>query len=103
MHAEGLVNPLRCTRCNGKSFSAGADFSAASLDVDQLKTIYDAAARLFEVTLPIVGAIHGPAVGGGLGLAMVPDVRIAAPEARFCVSCQDSNPTTAFSSALLSA
>jgi len=33
-----------------------------------------------------VGAIHGPAVGGGLGLALVPDFRVACPEARFCAN-----------------
>ena len=32
---------------------------------------------------PIVGAIEGAAIGGGLGLAMVPDFRVACPEARF--------------------
>ena len=36
--------------------------------------------------MPIVGAIHGPAIGGGLGLAMVPDIRITCPEARFCAN-----------------
>ena len=31
----------------------------------------------------MVGAIHGAAVGGGLGLALVPDLRVTCPEARF--------------------
>ena len=35
---------------------------------------------------PIVGAIHGAAVGGGLGLALVPDLRVTCPEARFCAN-----------------
>jgi enoyl-CoA hydratase/carnithine racemase len=42
--------------------------------------------RLFRTAKPIVGAIHGPAVGGGLGLALVPDFRVACPEARFCAN-----------------
>jgi len=33
-----------------------------------------------------VGAIHGPAIGGGLGLAMVPDIRITCEQARFCAN-----------------
>jgi enoyl-CoA hydratase/carnithine racemase len=45
--------------------------------------LYQGSARLFDITLPIVGAIQGPAVGGGLGLAMVPDIRITCPDARF--------------------
>ena len=44
------------------------------------------AVRLFRSKKPIIGAIHGPAVGGGLGLALVPDFRVACPEARFCAN-----------------
>jgi enoyl-CoA hydratase/carnithine racemase len=48
--------------------------------------LYVEAVRLFRTAKPIVGAIHGPAVGGGLGLALVPDFRVACPEARFCAN-----------------
>ena len=71
---------------DGSSFCAGADFSTtmSARDMqDEILQVYETAARLFEVTLPIVGAIHGPAVGGGLGLAMIADIRLASPEARF--------------------
>ena len=44
------------------------------------------AVRLFRSKKPIVGAIHGAAVGGGLGLALVADFRVACPEARFCAN-----------------
>ena len=44
------------------------------------------AVRLFRSKKPIVGAIHGAAVGGGLGLAMVPDFRVACPETRFAAN-----------------
>ena len=43
----------------------------------------DTATRLFATSKPIVGAIQGAAIGAGLGLALVPDFRVAAPEARF--------------------
>jgi len=33
-----------------------------------------------------VGAIQGPAIGGGLGLALVPDFRVTSPEARFAAN-----------------
>ena len=46
--------------------------------------LYIEAVRLFRTAKPIVGAIHGAAVGGGLGLALVPDLRVTCPEARFC-------------------
>jgi enoyl-CoA hydratase/carnithine racemase len=78
----------------GKSFCAGANFGdGSSLDGDgQVKGkpnasaighLYIEAVRLFRTRKPIVGAIHGPAVGGGLGLALVPDFRVTCAEARF--------------------
>ena len=64
----------------GSAFCAGADFSTPG---GPSRDVYPAAARLFATRKPIVAAIQGPAVGGGLGLAMVADFRVAAPEARF--------------------
>jgi enoyl-CoA hydratase/carnithine racemase len=45
--------------------------------------VYDEAYRLFANTKPIVAAVQGAAIGAGLGLALVADFRVAAPEARF--------------------
>ncbi len=78
----------------GRSFCAGADLGGdgvgggADEKVGGSATLelYQGSGRLFDVTLPIVGAVHGPAIGGGLGLAMVPDIRITCPEARFCAN-----------------
>src|SRR6185437_14413278 len=78
----------------GRSFCAGADFSKR-MDTGTVQEstrsgggvhLYVEAVRLFRTAKPIVGAIHGPAVGGGLGLALVPDFRVACPEARFCAN-----------------
>jgi enoyl-CoA hydratase/carnithine racemase len=80
----------------GKSFCAGANFGDGStLDtagkrpgeaMSPIAHLYTHAVRLFSAKKPIVGAIHGAAVGGGLGLAMVPDFRVTCPEARFCAN-----------------
>src|SRR5215216_4802699 len=80
----------------GKSFCAGANFGDGStLDssgrrpgesASPVSSLYMQAVRLFRSGKPIVGAIHGAAVGGGLGLAMVPDFRVACPETRFCAN-----------------
>ena len=42
--------------------------------------------RLFSAKKPIVAAVQGAAVGAGLGLALVADFRVAAPEARFAAN-----------------
>lgn len=76
----------------GKVFCAGADLAGGDIPVGQRPTVdgrdpfYVEAARLFAVKTPIVGAIQGAAIGAGLGLALVPDFRIAAPEARFAAN-----------------
>src|SRR5437660_12465239 len=75
----------------GRSFCAGADFSKR-MDTGTVQEsarsgagrhLYKEAIRLFRTKKPIIGAIHGPAVGGGLGLALVPDFRVTCQEARF--------------------
>ena len=70
----------------GKSFCAGADFTApsneASLSQDGVVLLYEQAVRLFSARKPMVAAIQGAAIGAGLGLALVADFRVAAPEAR---------------------
>lgn len=70
---------------SGAHFCAGADFSrpdevAASMRPG--RHLYDAGIRLFEQPLPVVAALHGAVVGGGLGLALAADLRVAASDAR---------------------
>jgi len=67
----------------GKHFCAGADFSGRSATGGGPKELYAEAIRLFEADLPVVAAVQGAAIGGGLGLACSADFRIAGPNARF--------------------
>lgn len=72
----------------GKHFCAGADLGApgdavSSAAAETQNPIYAEAVRLFAVGLPVVAAVQGAAIGGGLGLALVADFRITCPEARF--------------------
>src|SRR5262245_6494058 len=76
----------------GTAFCAGAklgdsadvgDVLVKTSQTGQAGHLYIEAVRLFRTAKPMVGAIHGAAVGGGLGLALVPDVRVTCPEARF--------------------
>jgi 2-(1,2-epoxy-1,2-dihydrophenyl)acetyl-CoA isomerase len=72
----------------GKHFCAGADFQRGSRAPTGPgdRHLYDEARRLFEQPLPIVAAVQGAAIGGGLGLALAADLRVAAPEARFAAN-----------------
>jgi enoyl-CoA hydratase/carnithine racemase len=75
----------------GRSFCAGADFSkrmetgtvAEGSRSAAGRHLYKEAIRLFRTAKPIVAAVHGAAVGGGLGLALVADFRVTCQEARF--------------------
>jgi enoyl-CoA hydratase/carnithine racemase len=74
----------------GKHFCAGANFSDRTQQAERStrreqdgNPLYTAAVRLFATKKPIIGAINGSAVGGGFGLSLVPDFRIASPETRF--------------------
>ena len=75
----------------GKNFCAGADFSGRSAQPqggsaqpqgEGAPHLYDVAIRLFEQPLPIVAAVQGAAIGGGLGLALSADFRVVSPESR---------------------
>jgi len=82
----------------GKNFCAGAQLGGGSRARNQasagespprnepMRHLYDAAVRLFSTRTPVVAALQGAAIGGGLGLALMPDFRVAAPEARFAAN-----------------
>lgn len=70
-------------RSQGKHFTAGRDFSKPRGEGDSPAELYGHAARIVATGLPIVAAVQGAAVGGGLGLALAADFRVATPRTRF--------------------
>ena len=97
---EALDEDVECRAvvlaAQGKAFCAGANFgdgSAFNKDGQRpderdamVHHLYIEAIRLFQTKKPIIAAVHGAAVGGGLGLSMVADFRIACPETRFAAN-----------------
>jgi len=83
---------IRCSvlQTEGKTFCAGADLAGADdptqHGLEGTRQLYVEAVRLFSANKPIVALVQGAAVGAGLGLALVADFRIAAPEARFAAN-----------------
>jgi 2-(1,2-epoxy-1,2-dihydrophenyl)acetyl-CoA isomerase len=82
----------------GKAFSAGGDIKnmVARLDNEQLEPIDDRyyykegihriPRALYELEVPTIAAVNGPAIGAGLDLACMCDLRIAAQSATFAES-----------------
>jgi enoyl-CoA hydratase/carnithine racemase len=75
----------------GRNFCAGANFGGARPTLDQDtggagRQLYDEAVRLFEGATPVVAAVQGAAIGGGLGLACSADFRVGSPESRFAAN-----------------
>ena len=81
----------------GRGFCAGADLSGTgeawtktTPTTPAFKTNYDAQVRLadlftriYELPIPVIAAVNGVAVGGGLAFALVCDIRVASDNARF--------------------
>ncbi|MEV6654417.1 enoyl-CoA hydratase/isomerase family protein [Streptomyces sp. NPDC051219] len=84
-YAEAAANPasrviVLCAA--GRHFCAGLDFGTTGDIEPSVASIYGEGLRLFEPSLPVIAAVQGAAIGGGLGLAMSADFRIGAPDAR---------------------
>ena len=83
----------------GKAFCAGANFNDPARQEQEARAkadpasnlgpiahLYVQAVRIFRNKKPIVAAVHGAAIGGGLGLAVSADFRVTCPEARFAAN-----------------
>ena len=72
----------------GKNFCAGAELAADNPQTTSeqagggARHIYDECFRMFSCRKPIVAAVKGASVGGGLGLACMADFRVGGPGTR---------------------
>ncbi len=78
----------------GRGFCAGGDIKAMAAGLAQastspydlgaiLRNFHAALALLYQMDRPVIAAIHGPAVGAGMSLALACDLRIASEDATF--------------------
>ncbi len=84
--------------CRVLVFAGAGDAFCAGLDLSVLQTMMDKPAQehhadaervaallrtLYELPLPTIAAVHGPAIAGGTGLATICDFTLATPAAKF--------------------
>jgi 3-hydroxyacyl-CoA dehydrogenase len=69
-------------RCEGRTFIAGADIKELGSPTGG-PSLRDVQARMDGVPKPIIAALHGTTLGGGLELSLCAHFRIAAPSTRF--------------------
>ena len=83
VHSVDGSPEVRCiVLCSeGKNFCAGADLRYVT--AEGIRAIYRSAFSLFTGRRPMIAAIQGAAIGGGLGLALAADFRVALMRSRF--------------------
>lgn len=84
LDADGSCRAI-VLRSEGKHFCAGASLggkASAPPPARDARHLYDEALRLFSARTPVVAAVRGAAIGGGLGLALSADFRVGSPESR---------------------
>lgn len=85
---------LRCVVITGKGncFSAGADFKSViqrnvkerpMQPYERSHAMYEPFLSVLDIEVPVIGALNGHAVGGGFGLALTCDLRIANTGAKY--------------------
>ncbi|MDZ4379823.1 MAG: 3-hydroxyacyl-CoA dehydrogenase NAD-binding domain-containing protein [Parvibaculum sp.] len=67
--------------CEGKTFIAGADITEFG-KAPKGPSLFDAQAMIENAPKPVVAAIHGTALGGGLEVALTCHYRVAVPSAK---------------------
>jgi enoyl-CoA hydratase len=79
---RGFCSGLDLTDPNPEKASGGTEFPRSGMRWQE--RIADLTARLHRLRQPVVAAVNGPAYGGGFGIALACDIRIASASARFC-------------------
>ena len=69
--------------CDGRTFIAGADISEFGGNVPKAAGLQEVQAAMEDAPIPVIAAIHGTALGGGLEVALCAHYRVSVSSARF--------------------
>jgi enoyl-CoA hydratase len=79
---RGFCSGLDLTAPNPVEAGGGTEFPRSGMRWQE--RIADLTARIHRLRQPVIAAVNGVAYGGGMGIALACDIRIAAASARFC-------------------
>jgi enoyl-CoA hydratase len=79
---RGFCSGLDLTAPNPPDAGGGTEFPRSGMRWQE--RIADLTARIHRLRQPVIAAVNGPAYGGGFGIALACDIRIASESARFC-------------------
>ncbi|KUH89350.1 MULTISPECIES: enoyl-CoA hydratase-related protein [unclassified Mycobacterium] len=79
---RGFCSGLDLTDPNPDKAGDGTEFPRSGMRWQE--RIADLTARIHRLRQPVIAAVNGVAYGGGMGIALACDIRIAAESARFC-------------------
>jgi enoyl-CoA hydratase len=79
---RGFCSGLDLTDPDSASAGGGLEFPRSGMRWQE--RIANLTAKIHRLRQPVIAAVNGPAYGGGLGIAMACDIRIATESARFC-------------------
>ena len=69
--------------CDGRTFIAGADISEFGGNVPKAAGLQEVQAAMEDAPIPVIAAIHGTALGGGLEVALCAHYRVSVASAKF--------------------
>jgi enoyl-CoA hydratase len=89
--AVGKREDVHCVviRAEGRGFQAGVDVKELAADgtkiVDVNRGCYDAFGNIYDCPVPVVSAVHGYCIGGGIGIAGASDIVLCSDDATFAL------------------
>ena len=90
--AVGSRDDIHCVviRAEGRGFQAGVDIKELQADGTKITDVnrgcYDTFAAIYDCPVPVISAVHGYCIGGGIGISGSSDFVICSDDATFALT-----------------